>query len=612
MFQRLAVNLQAMFVRDLGDRTIMFADHQVRKRAPIIVQEPLAFIAALYDGSGQSRQPGPRIITAKLLEPIQHLGRPVCCADLNAIGQERTDAPLADHVGPGSVPIHLEIMFQIAAHGISVELVDFQSGCLRRRRVIGGAQQGITQADDLPVTRRRRPVERTVGLHPACQVDDLSGGTRFPRGGTEGIIIFLYRKCGLGFETVDDRFSRQLKSIQLDRCAAALCQHLRKWRRDDPRGRVVHIGAPRRRRLQRQPEISGGDGSEASRRGDLGDGKIGNLAPALPICAGHKLRLDRRPGKHGFRAERKECRGPDRHWLAIVQCDLGGTLGRAARNVQRAHQTGVKEGGRIDRLTRSIERLGQRQRAEILLHGEYGDVLAVLRRCLRSFAREGSHRIEYRHIEERPGGVRQRGQLAAEALAPRNRRRAPNKLLQPIFRTDPRPARFGPARRGRDTQFQPAPVGFARREAERFFPAGRHIRQAIGNNDGRLQIYIEILKTADTDLVHPVEIGLDTFNGDISVHPVPPHARPSGIGRILELAFDAGRCRLRGLGKNAARRAGYCQGKSANKALIDLQHPFPFSNQLAAALGSFQQHQQNGAQINCSAPLVKSEFYRGA
>jgi hypothetical protein len=45
---------------------------------------------------------------------------------------------------------------------------------------------------------------------------------------------------------------------------------------------------------------------------------------------------------------------------------------------------------------------------------------------------------------------------------------------------------------------------------------------------------IEILEAADSHALHPFQVGLDSFFGDIAVHPVPPDARFCAVRRIPE------------------------------------------------------------------------------
>jgi hypothetical protein len=59
-------------------------------------------------------------------------------------------------------------------------------------------------------------------------------------------------------------------------------------------------------------------------------------------------------------------------------------------------------------------------------------------------------------------------------------------------------------------------------------------------------VSVEILEAAEADAVHPFEVELDAFFGDVAVHPVPPNSRLGRIGRTLESFFQRRRRILRG------------------------------------------------------------------
>lgn len=51
---------------------------------------------------------------------------------------------------------------------------------------------------------------------------------------------------------------------------------------------------------------------------------------------------------------------------------------------------------------------------------------------------------------------------------------------------------------------------------------------------GRQQRNLEGLEAANADAVHPLDIQLDSLLRNVASHPMPPYARPSALGRILE------------------------------------------------------------------------------
>ena len=73
---------------------------------------------------------------------------------------------------------------------------------------------------------------------------------------------------------------------------------------------------------------------------------------------------------------------------------------------------------------------------------------------------------------------------------------------------------------------------------ESVLPLRRHVDQAMVDDLRRLQCGVEVLKARQADAMHPVEIELDALLGDVAVHPVPPHAGTSALGRILETALE--------------------------------------------------------------------------
>jgi hypothetical protein len=65
--------------------------------------------------------------------------------------------------------------------------------------------------------------------------------------------------------------------------------------------------------------------------------------------------------------------------------------------------------------------------------------------------------------------------------------------------------------------------------------ATRENFEAPLDNLRRPEVRIKILEPRDSNAMHPFEIELNAFLADISIHPVPPHPRSPGVGRILEV-----------------------------------------------------------------------------
>ncbi len=135
---------------------------------------------------------------------------------------------------------------------------------------------------------------------------------------------------------------------------------------------------------------------------------------------------------------------------------------------------------------------------------------------------------------ERARHRRRRRQGTGQAGAASQVRLAPDQLLHAILRLDPGTARFAPARRGGDGEFQAFGVGGAHRMAEGVLPAIGHIGQPLRHDLRRLEIGIEILHAANADPRHPVEIVVDPLLRHIAVQPMPPDARTGRLRRIAE------------------------------------------------------------------------------
>src|ERR1035438_1666463 len=50
----------------------------------------------------------------------------------------------------------------------------------------------------------------------------------------------------------------------------------------------------------------------------------------------------------------------------------------------------------------------------------------------------------------------------------------------------------------------------------------------------RVECCVEVLEAADAHPLHPFQVELDAFLGDVAVHPVPPDARFGALGWVLE------------------------------------------------------------------------------
>ena len=74
------------------------------------------------------------------------------------------------------------------------------------------------------------------------------------------------------------------------------------------------------------------------------------------------------------------------------------------------------------------------------------------------------------------------------------------------------------------------------RVLKRVLPVRRHEDQALLHNLRSGQSGIETLEATDADALHPFQIRLDPFLGDVAAHPVPPDSRFSSVRGIHEAA----------------------------------------------------------------------------
>ena len=125
-----------------------------------------------------------------------------------------------------------------------------------------------------------------------------------------------------------------------------------------------------------------------------------------------------------------------------------------------------------------------------------------------------------------------------ERLAALDNRLAPHILLHAFRCRHPRPAALAPARRSGNRHLHSVLLAQRDRVFESVFPLRRHIRQAMRHHLRRLQCGVEILKARQSHAVHPVQVQLDAFLGDVAVHPVPPHAWAGALRRILKSALQ--------------------------------------------------------------------------
>ena len=125
--------------------------------------------------------------------------------------------------------------------------------------------------------------------------------------------------------------------------------------------------------------------------------------------------------------------------------------------------------------------------------------------------------------------------VPVNGLPPSRRVSVQTSFFMPSIRLDPGAAGFAPARRAGDGFFEAELIGEFRGVEKGVFPFGSHVDETLVDDLRSVEGRVEILEAADADSMHPFEIELDAFLGDVAVHPVPPDARLRGGRRTLKI-----------------------------------------------------------------------------
>src|ERR1700756_3141021 len=129
-------------------------------------------------------------------------------------------------------------------------------------------------------------------------------------------------------------------------------------------------------------------------------------------------------------------------------------------------------------------------------------------------------------------------QDSREWLATFHIRLAPDILLHSFRARHPRTTGLAPSWRTCNSFFHPELVGEGGGVLECVFPFGSHVDQSLIDDLRCLQCCIEVLKSAQADTMHPLQIQLDSFLRDVAVHPVPPDPRTSIFRWTLESGHE--------------------------------------------------------------------------
>ena len=583
IFQRLAIQDQAIFMRHFRDRAIMGVGEKVRQRLAIVVKESIASGRRTHHRAGQRRQIGHRVIAAPGLEFLDHARRPVGGADFDAVGQQRVDPLFADPVRADGIAIHAKIGFQIAAHGAGIIFVDFQAGRFGRGGMVGLARERIAHAQDMPVAAcGRGPVERAVRPQTVGQVDHAGGIDRGCGGGDAAKrgVIGQDRIARLGFILVDLRFGRQTEVANAQRGAGGSGEDVDLHRA----GRAVAQAGRLGRVIggEDQAKALGRDRREADRRGHFGQGEATDGPPTLRrLCLQGRAVGRVAEGRTGMRHE--QAGRSDGDGLAIVEQQRARRMLIALADLRHGVQILIEQGRGDDGAAIPLRHARLRQRHEADGIGEDARIGIMVRQRAAVFAT--GQRIAEPGALERARHRRRRRQGTGQAGAASQVRLAPDQLLHAILRLDPGAARLAPARRGGDGEFQLLGVGGAHRMAEGVLPAIGHIGQPLGHDLRRLEIGVEILHAANADSRHPVEILVDPVLRHIAVHPMPPDARTRrlrGIAKAVGQIVGKRRTAKQGAGE----QSGEAQAVASHQCIFLVETVAVASNGRSASVAT--------------------------
>ena len=172
--------LHAVLLGDQVDAVVIGGEHLADGLAPV-EQELLALFGAFHNLPRQDRQPRDEVVAAGGLEGRgQRLG-PGHLLRLVTVSEDVLDAVLA-HQAAGRLLVHVHVGAEIVHPGLFIQLVHFQAGGLRRRRMVLLAGKGSAEAIDAPVPGGNLPGHDAV-LHKGSQVDGFEHRSVGSRGG---------------------------------------------------------------------------------------------------------------------------------------------------------------------------------------------------------------------------------------------------------------------------------------------------------------------------------------------------------------------------------------------------------------------------------------------
>ena len=144
--------LHAGFSGD-GAEPIVIVGKKLTQRPAPVEQEPFRLLGTADHLPRQGRKPREQVVSPPFLEFPEHVAGPRHLSGFIAVGQEILDR------GPFVDP---EEILEITLPGFRVQFVHFQSGRLRRSRMILLSGQGDAETVDAPPSFRDLPDQRTV------------------------------------------------------------------------------------------------------------------------------------------------------------------------------------------------------------------------------------------------------------------------------------------------------------------------------------------------------------------------------------------------------------------------------------------------------------------
>ena len=120
---------------------IMLVCDQVGNGLAKIPQEPVARFGAIDHMPRQNRHPGQRIIAAQLLELRDHVIGPILRTGLPAIVDDVADASFSHEVRANRLLVTVEVVIEILLHKPAIQLIHFEAGSFRGRRMVGDPKQ---------------------------------------------------------------------------------------------------------------------------------------------------------------------------------------------------------------------------------------------------------------------------------------------------------------------------------------------------------------------------------------------------------------------------------------------------------------------------------------